>query len=131
MACINSSSNSRPLFLLLKGRVSAGAILAVFLYDRGSWWLAAAYLSKIFLWHSKRVREMCCVVICQVMTLMEPIASPPGLSSSPAVYLIFDQPQCGKTHAAMSEACGTHAEEPSPQDAHFPVGAGAAPLWWS
>jgi hypothetical protein len=37
----------------------------------------------------------------------------------------------GKPHTALGGACGTHAEESSPQEARALMGAEAAPLWWS
>jgi hypothetical protein len=51
----------------VKGQVYAGGVLAVLLYDCESWCLAAASLSKLCLSHNKRIREMCCVAMCQTM----------------------------------------------------------------
>jgi hypothetical protein len=57
----------------------------MFLYRRGSWWLAAAFLSKTCLWHSKKIHEVC-VVICQAMAFMVLIASPSPYSSPAITY---------------------------------------------
>ena len=51
----------------LKGKVYAGGVLAVLLYGCESWCLTAASLSKLCLWHNKRLREMCRVTMCQTM----------------------------------------------------------------
>jgi hypothetical protein len=51
----------------MKGQVYAGGVLAVLLYGCESWCLTAASLSKLCLWHNKRIREMCRVTMCQTM----------------------------------------------------------------
>jgi hypothetical protein len=45
--------------------VYAGGVLAVLLYGCESWCLAAESVRRLSNWHSKRVREMCRVTMCQ------------------------------------------------------------------
>ena len=51
----------------LKGKVYAGGVLAVLLHGSESRCLTAEPVQRLSNWHSKRVREMCRVTMCQAI----------------------------------------------------------------